>query len=194
MTRRKINIWSDAVIVSPYLGPLITAFIVDKEVWNNAFWVNTGLTALCWLLVVGLMDETIYNRNIPTSQQPVPKSRMLRLVGIEQWRTRHLRQTFVQAFMRPFIAVSKIPVLLITIFYFLNFSWVIGVNATISIWLTEFYKFTPYNLGKPANPNPLPCISELIRTQLTHILFPRLLLLCAHHWIPPRRHPWSLAP
>lgn len=49
--------------------------------------------------------------------------------------------------MRPIVAVSKIPVLLITIFYFLNFSWIIGVNVTISIWLTEFYNFTPYNLG-----------------------------------------------
>jgi len=169
MPRRKINIWSGAIIVSPYLGPLITAFIINKEAWSNAFWVNTGLTALCWLLVVGLMDETIYNRNIPTSQQPVPKSRILRLVGVEQWRTRHLRQTFVQAIMRPIIAVSKIPVLLITIFYFLNFSWIIGVNATISIWLTEFYKFTPYNLGESSQPKYLPRVANPNDFQLTYI-------------------------
>ena len=93
------------------------------------------------------MDETIYNRNLSQDQQPVPRSRLLRLIGVEQWRSRHLRQTFLQALMRPFIAISKLPVLFCTVYYFLNFAWVIGVNATISIWLTTFYKFTPYNLG-----------------------------------------------
>ena len=145
--RRKINIWSGGIIVSPYLGPLITAFIVDKEAWPNAFWVNTGLSALCWLLVVGLLDETIYNRSLARDLQPVPKSRLLRLIGVEQWQSRRLRQTFFQALMRPIIAISKLPVLLCTIYYFLNFAWIIGVNATISIWLTTIYKFTPYNLG-----------------------------------------------
>ena len=144
---RKINIWAGSTIVSPYIGPLIAAFIVNKMPWNNAFWVNTGLTALGLLLVLTFMDETIYNRRIPPSKQVSPKSRLLRLVGVEQWRGRHNRQTFAQAFMRPFIAISKIPVLLSTIYYFLNFAWIIGVNATISIWLTEFYKFKPYNLG-----------------------------------------------
>ncbi|KAK0513985.1 hypothetical protein JMJ35_003707 [Cladonia borealis] len=144
---RKINIWSSGVIVSPYVGPLFTAFIIYKEPWPNTFWVNTGFSALCWLLVVSLMDETIYNRKLPPDQQPVPRSRLLRLIGVEQWRSRHLRQTFFQALMRPLIAISKLPVLLCTVYYFLNFAWVIGVNATISIWLTTFYKFTPYNLG-----------------------------------------------
>ncbi|KAL8705629.1 MAG: hypothetical protein Q9201_001266 [Fulgogasparrea decipioides] len=144
---RKINIWSGAIIVSPYLGPLITAFIINKLKWPVAFWVFTAFTALCWLLVVGFMDETIYNRNIPRERQPVPKSRLLRLVGVEQWRSRRTRQSFGQAIMRPIIAISKLPVLLCTIYYFLNFAWIIGVNATISIWLTSIYKFTPYNLG-----------------------------------------------
>lgn len=151
---RKINIWSGAIIVSPYLGPLIAAFIIYKKPWADAFWVNTGLSALSWLLIIFFMDETIYNRSLPRDQQPVPKSRLLRLVGVEQWRSRHSRQTFSQAIMRPIIAISKLPVLLSTIYYFLNFAWIIGVNATISIWLTTFYKFTPYNLGTPLSSLP----------------------------------------
>ncbi|KAL8870789.1 MAG: hypothetical protein Q9174_003242, partial [Haloplaca sp. 1 TL-2023] len=144
---RKINIWSGAIIVSPYLGPLITAFIINKMRWPATFWVFTGLNALCWIMVL-FADETIYNRNIPRDQQPIPKSRISRMIGIEQWKSRHQRQSFVQAIMRPIIAISKIPVLLCTIYYFLNFAWVIGVNATISIWLTDpnLYGFTPYNL------------------------------------------------
>lgn len=49
--------------------------------------------------------------------------------------------------MRPFIAISKLPVLLCTIYHFFNFAWAIGVNATVSIWLASIYRFTPYNLG-----------------------------------------------
>lgn len=98
------------------------------------------------------MDETIYNRSLARDQQPVPKSRLLRLVGVEQWRARHLRQNLFQALMRPVIAISKLPVLLSTIYYFLSYAWVVGVGATISIWLTDFYKFTPYNIGASESP------------------------------------------
>ena len=129
------------------LRPSMAAFIIEALEWPVAFWVNTAFSGLCWLLVMPLMGETIYNRSIPLSQQPIPKSRLLRLVGIEQWRPRHNRQTLPQAIMRPLIAISKLPVLLCTIYYFPNLVWIIGVNATISIWLTSIYKFTPYNLG-----------------------------------------------
>ena len=145
---RKINMWSGAIIVSPYIGPLITAFIINKKPWPDAYWVTTGIAALCWLLVIGLADETIYNRRLQSAQQLPPKSRLLRLIGVEQWRSRRHRQSLAQAVMRPIIAFSKVPVILCTVFYFLNFAWAIGVNATTSIWLTSIYKFTPYNLGK----------------------------------------------
>ena len=104
------------------------------------------------------MDETIYNRNPGQDQQPVPRSRLLRLVNVEQWRSRHLRQMFLQTLMRPFITISKLPVLICTVYYFLNFAWVIGVNATISIWLTIFYKFTHYNLGIRVHHNSSPIV------------------------------------
>lgn len=159
---RKINIWSAAIIVSPYLGPLFTAFIINKMKWPVAFWVSTGMTALGWLLIVAFMDETIYNRNIPQSEQPVPNSRLLRLLGIEQWHSRHQRQSCLQAFMRPIRAISKLPVLLCTVYYFLNFAWVIGVNATISIWLTSIYKFTPYNLGRTSPPPKFYPINRIV--------------------------------
>ena len=125
----------------------MTAFMINKVSWPNAFWVATGYAAFCWLLVVSLMDETIYNRSLARDEQPVPKSRLLRLVGVEQWQTRHLRQTFIEAFMRPFVAIWKLPVLLCNVYYFLTFAWLIGVNTTTSIWLTSIYKFSLYELG-----------------------------------------------
>ncbi|KAI9711328.1 MAG: hypothetical protein M1820_002315 [Bogoriella megaspora] len=144
---RKINLWSGPIIASPYLGPLISAFIVHYKPWPDAFWVFTAISALAFVLVLFFAEETIYNRNIPPSKQPIPRSHLRRILGIEQWQSRHSRQNFLQAVMRPIVAISKLPVLLCVVFYFLNFAWVIGVNATISIWLTSFYHFTPYNLG-----------------------------------------------
>ena len=134
------------------------------------------------------MDETIYNRSLARDQQPVPKSRLLRLVGVEQWQSRHSRQTFVQALMRPVIAISKLPVLLCTIYYFLNYAWIIGVNTTISIWLTSIYKFTPYNLGKSTSSAPL-----ILKWETKPESESRLLLLRPHHRRLRWRSPRSLA-
>lgn len=134
------------------------------------------------------MDETIYNRSLARGQQPVPKSRLLRLVGVEQWRARHLRQNLFQALMRPVIAISKLPVLLCTIYYFLSFAWVVGVGATISIWLTDFYKFTLYNIGASHI-----FIQSEKRIQSLTPAHPRLLLLRLCKRRCHRRSPWPLA-
>ena len=132
------------------------------------------------------MDETIYNRN--SAQSPVAKSRLLRLVGVEQWRNRHLRQTFSQTLMRPLIAIWKLPVLLCTIYYFLNFAWIIGVNATVSIWLTEIYKFKPYNLGTPT-----PSDFTYLQASKKSLISSRVLLLQPNHRCHHRRRSRALA-
>lgn len=139
---RKINLWSGAIILSPYLGPFTAAFVIWKLSWRWCYWIYTILNAVGLLLIL-LIDETYYDRSIPASMQPPWKSRILRLIGVE----RHPRGTFLRSIVRPFIAVTKLPVLLIVIYYFLNFSWIIGVNATISTWLTSFYGFNPKQLG-----------------------------------------------
>jgi len=36
---RKINIWAAFIILSPYMGPLLTAFIITTLKWPIAFWV-----------------------------------------------------------------------------------------------------------------------------------------------------------
>jgi hypothetical protein len=91
-----------------------------------------------------LVDETYYDRTLPRERQPQWKSRWLRLVGIE----RHGRGEWLTAISRPALAIIKLPVLLIIVFYFLFFAWVISLNATISTFLTELYEFQPYQLGE----------------------------------------------
>ena len=96
------------------------------------------------ILIVLFTDETYYNRASPLEHQDARKSRWARLLGIE----RLPRSTLLDSVSRPVVAISKIPVLLVVMYYFLNFAWIIGVNATISTWLTEFYGFNPKELGK----------------------------------------------
>lgn len=49
--------------------------------------------------------------------------------------------------MRPVVAITKFPVLVIMIYYFLNSAWVIGVNTTIGIWLSGIYGFSTEGIG-----------------------------------------------
>ncbi|WPG99807.1 Hypothetical protein R9X50_00262600 [Acrodontium crateriforme] len=143
---RAINYLEFGIITSPYLGPLITAFIVSGTTWRWAFWVCTILAAIAFLLVVFVLDETLFDRRVAAKQEIPRGSRVQRLFGVAQaqgWRQRSL----AQCLMRPIVAITKIPVFFVICYYFLNFAWVIGVNTTVSLWLTNNYHFTPRGIG-----------------------------------------------
>jgi MFS family permease len=120
---RKINIWAGFVILSPYVGPLFTAFILSNPhaTWPWPFWLLTLLTGLCLLAIIFFVEETYYNRRIPIEQRPARKSRIARLFGWEQWRTRAQRSSFKEAFMRPIIVVAKPTVFLSMMYYMFTF-------------------------------------------------------------------------
>ena len=144
---RAINYVEFSIITSPYLGPLITAFIVSGTTWRWAFWLCTILAGIAFLLTVFVLDETLYTRlNAQSEQTTSKRSRVYRLVGLEQAKFFHQR-SLTESLMRPIVAITKLPVLLTIVYYFLNFAWVIGVNTTVSIWLTDYYKFTPRGIG-----------------------------------------------
>ncbi|KAI9691534.1 MAG: hypothetical protein M1822_007605 [Bathelium mastoideum] len=143
---RQINAIEFPIILSPYFGPLITAFVTNGTGnWRWSFWICTILWAV-GLLLIFTLDETLYDRSIPEHEQFTRRSRWLRVFGIEQARSRKQR-SFRQSIVGPLVALTKIPVILIVIYYFLNFAWVISVNTTISLWLTNYYGFTLKNLG-----------------------------------------------
>ena len=144
---RKINIWAGFVILSPYFGPLFTAFILSVTKWNWGFWLLTMLTGLCLVCIILFVDETYYNRRIPASERPMPHSRIKRLIGIEQWHSRKQRSTFWQAFMRPWQVIAKPTVLLSMTYYMFSFAWVVGINTTLSIFLTPLYNFGLRQIG-----------------------------------------------
>ncbi|KAJ5089738.1 MFS transporter [Penicillium argentinense] len=136
-----INYVEFSIILSPYLGPLITCFIVSDVSWRWAFWVCTILSGV-GLVLVFLLDESLFDRKSPPSS---PGTYVSRLIGVHQTRTS--QRSFTQCMARPIVAITKIPVLTILIYYFLNSAWVIGVNTTIGIWLTNIYGFSSRGIG-----------------------------------------------
>jgi MFS family permease len=137
-----INYVEFSIILSPYLGPLVSSFIVSEVNWRWAFWVCTILAGV-GLVTVFFLDETLFDRKSPPSSR---ESYISRLVGFQQVKAQS--KDFAQCMARPGVAITKIPVLTILIYYFLNFAWVIGVNTTIGIWLTNFYQFSTRGIGE----------------------------------------------
>ncbi|KAL1980470.1 hypothetical protein VTN96DRAFT_4127 [Rasamsonia emersonii] len=144
---RKINIWSSFVILSPYVGPLLAAFMMTSLEWQWPFGIYTIETGLCLIAVILFMDETYYNRRIPIEQQPERRSRLLRLIGVEQWRSRSQRSTFPKAVMRLVKVASKPTVVLSWFYYMVTFAWVVGINTTLSIFVTKLYGFGTKQIG-----------------------------------------------
>lgn len=104
-------------------------------------------TAVALILTVLFVEETYYDRRISPSDQPSKGSRMTQLTGIAQFRSRHLRNSFGQAFMRPIRVILKPTVFLSSLYYLLTFAWVVGINTTLSIFLTPLYNFGPKQIG-----------------------------------------------
>ncbi|KAJ1323885.1 MFS transporter DHA1 family multidrug resistance protein [Microdochium nivale] len=144
---RKINIWIAFVILSPYLGPLVAAFIIATEPWPVAFWVYFGLTALALILTAFFCEETYYDRRIPIADQPPPSSRLSRVIGTAQYRTRHQRATIGEALKRSAAVLTRPTLLMCCAYSMLTFAWVIGINTTLSIFLTPLYGFGPRQIG-----------------------------------------------
>ncbi|KAL8673339.1 MAG: hypothetical protein Q9168_002218 [Polycauliona sp. 1 TL-2023] len=144
---RKINIWQAFVILSPYLGPLLASFMLTQLSWRWPFWVYTIETAICLLAVVVWGEETYYDRRLPAEKQPARESRLLRLIGVEQWHSRHLRKGFGEAMMGALRTISRPVVLLANLYYMFTFAWVVGINATLALFLTSSYDFGPKQIG-----------------------------------------------
>lgn len=147
---RKINIWSGFIVLSPYMGPLLCAFIIDTQIWQWAFGVYSIETGLCLLAIIFFVDETFYDRRAPEPDLIRSGSRWKRMLGIHQIKSGYIRNSFMDAVMRPVVMICKPPVLISTLYYLLTFAWVIGINTTLSIFLTPKYKFGPKQIGKAA--------------------------------------------
>ncbi|KAJ5934038.1 hypothetical protein N7466_003585 [Penicillium verhagenii] len=144
---RKINLWQSCVILSPFLGPLLASFMTISLSWRWPFWLYTILTGLALMGVIFCGQETFYNRQIPPYQQPARLSRSLRLIGVEQWRSRSQRNPFIEAISRSLLVLGKPVILLTNLYYVCIFAWLVAINATLPIFLSSLYGFGPKQIG-----------------------------------------------
>jgi MFS family permease len=144
---RKINIWASFIVMSPYAGPLLAAFMTETLRWPVPFWVFFAMNVLGLALVVCFLDETYYDRTIPAHEQPPRGSRIARLTGAAQWRSRGLRNTLGQACWRTASVLLKPTVAIACLFYALTFAWAVGINTTLAMFVTPLYGFGPKQVG-----------------------------------------------
>ena len=121
--------------------------MLTTQPWQAAFWLYVALTGICLLLVILFMDETYYDRRVAQIPQPPKRFRIMRLVGIEQFRARHQRNSLYEAIMRSIKVIMKPTVLISVIYYLLIFSWSVGINTTLSIFLQPLYGFGYKQIG-----------------------------------------------
>jgi MFS family permease len=81
---RKINIWAFTFLIGPYLGPFISAFLIETINWRMVFAVLCGFYGLSVLMIILLGDETLYNRDGPQKEREGGiKGRIMLLTGIQ---------------------------------------------------------------------------------------------------------------
>ncbi|KAJ5084129.1 major facilitator superfamily domain-containing protein [Penicillium alfredii] len=144
---RKINIWSGFVILSPYMGPLFASFITNTQIWQWAFGVYTIQTGLAVIAIMLFVEETYYDRKTVQPELVPNGPRWQRMLGIQQWRTGYIKNTFTEAMMRPLVIICKPVVLISVVYYLLVFAWAVGINTTLSITLPPVYGFGPKQIG-----------------------------------------------
>ncbi|KAL2807769.1 major facilitator superfamily domain-containing protein [Aspergillus granulosus] len=144
---RKINIWSAFIVLSPYMGPLFAAFIINTQIWQWAFGVYAIETGLCLTAIALFVEETYYDRKNKDFELVPNAPRWKRMIGIQQRQTRYIKNSVKDAAMRPVTVILKPVVAWATLYYLLTFAWVVGINTTLSIFLGPLYGFGPKQIG-----------------------------------------------
>jgi len=167
---RVINLWSTFIILSPFLGPQFMAAVLQVASWRVGMYLNFGILTLSLLTIIALGEETFYPRHKKPIEIPDIYSapRWQRLLGIQQTKTRYTGNTFIGAGSRTAMTASRIPVILICLFYFFDFGWTIGNNTTISVILVPAYKLNYYGL---AAVYVAPLIGGLLNLPVGYFLF-----------------------
>jgi MFS family permease len=80
---RAINLWAFSFLLGPYLGPLISGFVINKLDWRQTFGVLCGMYGFSVLMIVLLGRESTWNRDgLQKPRKGGVMGRIEQLVGI----------------------------------------------------------------------------------------------------------------
>jgi len=145
---RKIGLWASLFLCSPFLAPCLGNIMVGKlGAWRPVFWLVFALCCFDLLLILAFLDETLYRRDITTSEQPPRGTRLTRVTGIWQVRHRGYLMPIKLAIFRLFVVFSKPIIIPCMLYYASTFMWAVGINITGSILLQEPVALGGYGFG-----------------------------------------------
>ncbi|CEL60851.1 putative MFS-type transporter C1271,10c OS=Schizosaccharomyces pombe (strain 972 / ATCC 24843) GN=SPBC1271.10c PE=1 SV=1 [Rhizoctonia solani AG-1 IB] len=150
---RKVNIWTFSFVVSPFLGPFLFGFLVERQTWRWAYGIGCIYSGVVLALIVLFLEESSYCSMYDRKYFPAPspptkglRHRFETLVGITGIKMYKYRVPFSTAVCRPFATLLDPRILLACIFMGITFGWTIGINVTLVIFLQ-----TPAPLGYGMN-------------------------------------------
>jgi hypothetical protein len=94
-----------------------------------------------------LSDETFVNRKAIGDPLAGRESRILQLLGVEQRLKNLIGNTFTQALEQPVVAITELPVFLSSLYYMFVCTLVIGLSASINIFIQETHHFCYDQIG-----------------------------------------------
>lgn len=99
-------------------------------------------------LAAFLIDETYYPRQSGATEMISRKSKIRRVLGLEQRQSGLVSNTVWEAMSGLKTSLMDIPVLLATFYYFLTWSFSIGINVTFAAFIVPVFNFGPPQIGK----------------------------------------------
>ena len=123
-----INVWSTAIILSPFLGPQFMAAIVQVASWRVGMYLNFGIimTSLVTIILIG--QETFYPRHKRSADivDIAAFPRWQRLLGLAQVKTKYTDNTILSAGSRLVLTATRLPVIITCLYYFFDFGKLFG--------------------------------------------------------------------
>ncbi|KAH8915683.1 MFS general substrate transporter, partial [Atractiella rhizophila] len=135
---RKINLWNMGFIISPFIGPSLLGFMVDRTGWRWVYGVGCIFDGLILFLITFQARETMFDRHVHPIPRPTTtglRRRIEDLLGItgvkmSQYRPSwgHVIFDVINVFWRPQALLPSIYILAV-------FGFGIGVNVTQVVFL-----------------------------------------------------------
>ena len=139
-----MNLWVFCLLGGPFLGPFLSAWIIQAVDWRADYGILAGLYGFSCLLVVLIGEETLYDRQNPQSRPTGVLARIKLLLGVTgaQVEGRPTLWTVTKDLVRIQI---RPQIFFITVIYVMVLvCWVIGIVSTWSeIVLAPPWLFSP---------------------------------------------------
>ncbi|KAF8608516.1 MFS general substrate transporter [Ceratobasidium sp. AG-I] len=146
---RMVNVWTFSFVVSPFLGPFLFGFLVERQTWRWAYGIGCIYSGVVLILIALFLEEPMYDRKYypaPTQTTRGLRRRIETLVGISGVKMYKYRVPILTAIWRPVETLLDPRILLSSLFMGVTFGWTIGINVTLVIFLQ-----TPPPLGYGMN-------------------------------------------